>query len=407
MVHGAVGVGPEEQDIALLQTVNAFDLLPAALLGVSSGVEPSPLHPSLPEAVIDQTGTVEFVGPLGPQDVFTADLAVGGSDEFIDAQIPLGRGRRRGLRLRRRRLLFGRAAGTGGTFFRRGRLALGGFLLRLLLGSLLLRLLLGGGLHFLLLLQFLGDLGAVGIQQLQRLFSGETVHVQVVPLLEGFHSGDGDGAVNPIHFLLGQVPQLHQLFLQGFHVLPLSPFLQAIPLRGFSVQDGLGLAAGNAVLLEIVLPLEEDQRGLSAGAEIVGWLVDIQISQLHQPILEGGDRLALIVLLQRGVLGRSFRLGRIVWRRIGVGRSRRGFRSGGFYGRLYGFIRGIRLRRPSDLWPGWAGHRMHVGGKSHFPFHPRSFRLAVVYRAANAGPDRIRRGCLTGRPAAGDAEDHQ
>ena len=50
-----------------------------------------------------------------------------------------------------------------------------------------------------------------------------------------------------------------------------------------------------------MLPLEKDNGCLCDGTEIIGRLVDIQISKIHEPVLQDRDIVALVVLLQRNI----------------------------------------------------------------------------------------------------------
>ena len=117
-------------------------------------------------------------------------------------------------------------------------------------------------------------------------------------------------------------------------------------LGGIPIEQGQGLVARDAVLLELMLPLEEDDGRLRAGAEIVGGLVDVQIPQLHEPVLEIGDRRALVLFPQCGILAARLRgaLGR-----VRCGRPRRFFPIGRRVECSFRLVRRLPLRIARQL----------------------------------------------------------
>ena len=109
-------------------------------------------------------------------------------------------------------------------------------------------------------------------------------------------------------------------------------------------QERLRLFACDAVLFQSVLPLEQLDRIFGRIAEVIGRLLDLQISKLHQPRLQIRDFFAFVVLFQGSVRRRR----RVLARSVRIGNDRIRFARVLFPRRILRilFRRSLRYRRP-------------------------------------------------------------
>ena len=183
-----------------------------------------------------------------------------------------------------------------------------------------LRSALGRALCFFLQLCFqrFRNLRFVAEQLVERLLARFSVCGQTVALLKRLDRFNGLFAVYAVDVVCIQIAEIDKLLLQHLDVTSFCSFEQHVMLCVAAVQKQLRLLADNAVLLEPVLPLEQQHRVFRGISEIIGRFLDLEVSEFHQTLLQFCDVFALIMLFQRRVGGFLRVFGRCV--RIVLGR---------------------------------------------------------------------------------------
>ncbi|OQB22142.1 MAG: hypothetical protein BWY11_02122 [Firmicutes bacterium ADurb.Bin182] len=135
-------------------------------------------------------------------------------------------------------------------------------------------------------------LGIGRIDEVQRYRARLSVRFKIVALLKFFNRCDGLRSVIARCFI--KIAERYELSLKAVNIRSARSFEQRVLFRFIGINQVKGLRSRNSVLLKFVLPLEKLDRVLGSRSEKLSGLIDIHVSELHEPFLKHSDAFVFI-----------------------------------------------------------------------------------------------------------------